>query len=77
MLRTQIYIPESIHQQAKNLASQLDQTLAELLRRLIITGLEEEKNKIKPKSLNSLSKLNLQGGPNDLSEKMDEYLYQK
>lgn len=77
MLRTQIYIPESTHQQAKNLANQLDQTLAELLRRLIITGLEEEKKKIKPKSLASLSKLNLKGGPKDLSEKMDEYLYQK
>lgn len=75
MLRTQIYIPESIHQQAKNLADQLDQTLAELLRRLIITGLEEEKKKIKPKSLDSLSKLNLKGGPKDLSGKLDEYLY--
>lgn len=75
MLRTQIYIPESIHQQAKILAEQQDTSLAEFLRRLITTGLDEEKKKNKPKFLTSLSKLNLKGGPKDLSSKLDEYLY--
>ncbi|MBU1000037.1 hypothetical protein KKE78_01390 [Patescibacteria group bacterium] len=75
MFRTQIYIPETTHQQAKRLAGQLNQTLTELLRRLIITGLEEEKKKVKPKKLSSLAKLNIKSGPKDLSSKLDFYLY--
>ena len=77
MLRTQIYIPEPIHQAAKTLARSQNESLAKLLRRLIVAGLKEEKAKIKPKNLSSLIGLNITGGPKDLSSKIDKYLYQK
>lgn len=76
MIRTQIYIPESLHQTAKMLAYQRDESLAKLLRNLIADGIKKEKKKTKPKSLNSLIKLNLTGGPKDLSSNMDKYLYE-
>ena len=77
MLRTQIYIPERIHETAKMVAKSQNEPLAELLRRLIIKGLKEERGKIKAKSLASLARLNISGGPKDLSANFDKYLYQK
>lgn len=76
MIRTQIYIPETIHLAAKTFAQHQDETLAKLLRRLIISGLKKEKKKIKPRSLNSLTRLAISGGPKDLSSNLDKYLYQ-
>ncbi|MBU1127154.1 hypothetical protein KKF11_02315 [Patescibacteria group bacterium] len=76
MIRTQIYVPEPVHQAAKMLASRQNKTLAELLRYFIVSGLLKEKKKIKPKSLTPLTKLNITGGPKDLSSKMDKYLYE-
>lgn len=76
MIRTQIYVPEPVHQAAKIIAQRQKKSLAELLRRFIIEGLQKEKKKLKPKSLASLTKLNITGGPKDLSSKMDKYLYQ-
>lgn len=75
MKRTQIYIPETVHQVAKVLASKREEALAELLRRIIVQGIAAEKRKIKAKSLTPLAKLNITGGPKDLSAKMDKYLY--
>ena len=75
MIRTQIYIPEPVHQTAKMLAQYRDESLAELLRRYIVYGIKKEKKKIKNKSLDSLVKLNITGGPKDLSSNMDKYLY--
>lgn len=77
MLRTQIYIPEPIHQTAKYLAQVQNESLASLLRRLITEGIKEEKKKISPKSLSPLTKLNIKGGPKDLSANLDKYLYGK
>lgn len=75
MIRTQIYIPEPIHQAAKILARQKEEYLAELLRRLIIRGLVDEKRKMTIKSLASLTRLNITGGPKDLSKNLDKYIY--
>jgi len=77
MIRTQIYIPEAIHQEAKVIAKRKEESLAKLLRYLITKGLSEEKKKLKPKSLSLLTKLNITEGPKDLSSNMDKYLYQK
>lgn len=77
MIRTQIYIPDDLHYMAKLIAKRKDESLAELLRCYIAEGLKKEKEKLKPKSLASLAKLNITGGPKDLSSKMDKYLYQK
>lgn len=77
MIRTQIYIPETIHQETKLLAKRKKEPMAELLRRFIIKGVKEEKRKIKPKSLDSLINLKITGGPKNLSRDMDKYLYGK
>ena len=75
MIRTQIYIPSSLHQTAKNIAQRKNEPLAKLLRELIASGLIKEKSKLQPKSLSSLESLNISGGPKDLSQNMDRYLY--
>ena len=75
MLRTQIYIPENIHQKVKIIANLQNKSMADLIRRLIISGLIKEEKRIKPKSLDAIAKLNITGGPKDLSSNMDKYLY--
>lgn len=77
MIRTQIYIPEEIHQATKLLAQKQGKTLAELIRSFITVGVIEEKKKIKKRPLSSLAKLGVAGGPKDLSKNIDKYLYQK
>lgn len=77
MIRTQIYIPDELHQAVKMIAKRKEEPLAKLLRRLIAKGIIEEKKKLKPESLSALTKLNITEGPRDLSSKMDKYLYQK
>lgn len=75
MLRTQIYIPENIHQKVKIIANLQNKSMADLIRRLIIVGLIKEEKRIKPKSLDAIAKLNITGGPKNLSSNMDKYLY--
>jgi len=75
MIRTQIYIPDSIHQAAKMLAQEQDRSLAELLRQIIVYGLKEERKKIKPKSLAPLTNLKITGGQKNLSANIDKYIY--
>lgn len=77
MIRTQIYIPEDLHQATKLLALKQKKTLAELIRNFIAVGIIEEKKNIKTRSLSSLAKLNIKGGPKDLSKNIDKYLYNK
>lgn len=77
MVRTQIYIPEILHQTAKSLAERKNESLAKLLRTFIARGVEEEKKKVKPKILSSLARLNITGGPKDLSSNMNAHLYGK
>lgn len=77
MIRTQIYIPDELHQTAKLIAKIKDESLAEVLREFIAKGIMQERKQIKQKSLSSLTKLNIISGPKDLSRNMDKYLYQK
>lgn len=74
MIRTQIYIPEEIHQATKFLAQKQGKSMAELLRSFITMGVIEEKKKIKTPSLDRLIKLGVKGGPKDLSKNFDKYL---
>lgn len=74
MIRTQIYIPEEIHQATKLLAKKQGRTLAELIRSFIAVGIIEEKKKVKTPSLDRLIKLGVKGGPKDLSRNFDKYL---
>lgn len=73
MIRTQIYIPETLHERAKNVAKSKKQSLANLYRGFITNGLQASKNR--GGDLTALAKLNLRGGPKNLSSDMDKYLY--
>ena len=75
MIRTQIYIPEILHNQIKFLAKKQKKPLAEILREFIKKGIKDQ-HRIKTKSLGALTKLKITGGPKDLSRNMDKYLYQ-
>lgn len=73
-MRTQIYIPETLHERAKTMARSKKQSLANLYRGFIANGLKDEEKR-RGNSLDSLIKLNLKGGPKDLSTNIDHYLY--
>lgn len=77
MFRTQIYLPEELHQLVKLKADQKNESMAEFLRRCIERGMlvEEEKEQKKRAAFWTLSELNVTGGPKDLSKKIDHYLY--
>lgn len=77
MIRTQIYIPEDLHREAKMIAKRREESLAELIRRMVCVGVREEKKKMQRKSLASLTKLGITAGPRDLSRNLDKYLYGK
>ncbi len=75
MIRTQIYIQETLHERAKTIARNKKQSLANLYRGFIAGGLQTAEKKRRGNSLDSLIKLNLKGGPRDLSTNIDHYLY--
>ncbi|OGY28399.1 MAG: hypothetical protein A3F33_03730 [Candidatus Woykebacteria bacterium RIFCSPHIGHO2_12_FULL_43_10] len=73
MIRTQIYLPETIHERAKIIARTTKQSLANLYRGFISNGLKASKNR--DGDLTTLAKLNIKGGPKNLSSNIDKYLY--
>lgn len=73
MLRTQIYIPETLHERAKTIARNKRQSLANLYRGFITQGLQASKKH--GGDLAALAKLNIKGGPKNLSRDIDKYLY--
>ena len=73
MIRTQIYIPETLHERAKTIARKKGKSLATLYRNFIANGLNATKNR--GGDLTTLAKLNLKGGPKNLSRDIDKYLY--
>lgn len=77
MIRTQIYIPDDIHRQLVSMANYQKKSMAELVRDFLEQGLKKELNADYTgiKTLQALSKLNLKGGPKDLSKNLDHYLY--
>lgn len=75
MIRAQIYIPETLHERAKIIARNKKQSLANLYRKFINNGLKKEASKNRGGDLTVLAKLNIKGGPRNLSRDMDKYLY--
>lgn len=73
MIRTQIYIPETLHERAKTIARRKKQSLANLYRGFIANGLKASNNR--SGDLTTLAKLSLKGGPKNLSSNIDKYLY--
>ncbi len=76
MIRTQVYIPEVLHNRVKLVAKEQKKPFAEILRDFIKQGLKNQQ-RTKTKSLASLTKLKITGGPKDLSKNMDKYLFQE
>lgn len=77
MLRTQIYLPEEIHSELNEWARKMELPMAELVRRIIRAGLQKKEELFKKgNDLLKLKRLKLRGGPTDLSQKLDSYLYQ-
>ena len=77
MLRTQVYLPEETHQDLALWAAKMDLPMAEIIRRILKTGLEKKEEFLdKGNDLITLAKLKIKGGPKGLSQKLDSYLYQ-
>lgn len=73
MIRTQIYIAETIHQRAKSIAASKKRSVANLYREFIANGLRSSQKG--SGDLTALAKLNIKGGPKNLSANIDKYLY--
>lgn len=77
MIRTQIYIPEVLHRKLMHIAKTEDVSMAKVARDILEEGTKERKKVDRSgiKTLEALSKLGFTGGPKDLSENLDHYLY--
>ena len=76
MLRTQIYLPVEYHQELAIMAQKLGVPKAVIIRKILKKALRKKAKSVKNTSpLLSLAKLKFRGGPKDLSERFDEYLY--
>ncbi len=73
MIRTQVYLPEDLYSQIMTNARMLSLPAAKVIRDALRRGMKRNK-KIR-NNLLSLVKLNLTGGPKDLSANLDTYLY--
>ena len=82
MKRTQIYLPEKIHQELSLKAQREKVTISEVTRQILEAGLPKTFRK---KANSAVHLLNLAkeaekrdwSGPVDLSTKVDDYLYQE
>jgi len=76
-MRTQIYLPKDIHQELALWARRMDLPMAEVVRKILKTGLERKEEFLgEGNDLLLLAKLKIKGGLKDLSRKFDYYLYQ-
>lgn len=77
MIRTQIYIPQNIHNKLTRLAKQRGEPMAEVVRELLEYGLEKKKNVdcTGKTAIENLLKIQATEGPRDLSKHIDYYLY--
>lgn len=71
MIRTQVYLQDDQYQRIVSLARTGGLPMAEVIRMSISRGLAMKKKN----NLFSLSKLRLRGGPKNLSNRLDDYLY--
>lgn len=74
MIRTQVYLPEDLHREAKLVAANADLTLSDLVRKGLLEVVRKtRKKKRKDPFKNFVGSIS--GGPKDLSAKIDYYLY--
>jgi hypothetical protein len=77
MIRTQIYLPEEELKDLRKTARAKRQSMAALARGFIRRGLEEEQaaSGHGQAVMKTLAGLKIAGGPRDLSQNLDDYLY--
>lgn len=77
MVRTQIYLPEVIHQRLTLIAKQKRLSMAYLIRKFIEGGLkfDQDKDISGVKAMKGVLGMQITGGPKDLSKNLDGYLY--
>lgn len=77
MIRTQIYIPETIHNKLMRIAEAQGTAMAQLVRTFIEDGLKrtEDVDYSGKTALQNILNIHAQGGPRDLSVNHDHYLY--
>ena len=77
MIRTQIYLQETVHERVKTVAKRKKRSVAHLYREFINKGLQEETSDSRGGDLTTLARLNIKGGPKNLSSNIDKYIYDK
>jgi len=77
MRRTQIYLPESTYRVLVKLRKQRKQSIAQIIRDVLNRNLIAGELESEELDVESLANLKLSGGPKDLSENLDDYLYGK
>lgn len=77
MIRTQIYIPEPIHEALTRLAAVKAKPMAQIVREFIEEGVRNTQavDDTGVKAIENLLKIQATGGPKDLSTNLDYYLY--
>lgn len=77
MIRTQIYLDKDIHEDLTALAKKERESMAKIARDILKEGLQKRKSldKSGKKVLKKLIGIKAKGGPSDLSENLDHYLY--
>lgn len=77
MKRTQIYLDQKDHQDLSRLADASGVSMAEMIRGFVRQGLERQKTRdySGQEVMRQLAKMNLRGGPRNLSRDHDLYLY--
>lgn len=72
MIRTQIYLPEAMVRKLRAIRSQQKRAVGEIIREAVEKFLNDQKDE---NDILELTKLELSGGPKDLSDNLDAYLY--
>ena len=77
MIRTQIYLDEDIHKDLHILAKQQKESMAQIARDILKEGIAQKRrlDKSGKEVLKKLLAMKISGGPSDLSENLDHYLY--
>lgn len=76
MIRTQVYLTKEIYHQVRIVAKADRKPAAQVIRELLEEGLELKQNgRPVQNGLLELAKIRARGGPRDLSENLDHYLY--
>lgn len=79
MIRTQVYLSETIYNDIKRKAAAAGKPAAEFVRYFIEIGMEVDNTKKTDTSVfdweDMAKEMNITGGPKDLSRNIDDYLY--